>query len=91
MNFFTFGKLNIGFYQIDSLLTDLSHPCFHSRLLRNISHDKSRYMKMFKAGDCNYSYILGAAEWTPTFLEVTGKGLVGVGRHGRWQQFRWIV
>jgi len=57
MNFFASGKLNCGFYLIDSLLTDLSHPYFHSRLFRNISNDKSRYMKMFEAGDCNYSYI----------------------------------
>ena len=31
--------------------------------------------------------IQGAAEWTPTFLKVTGKGTIGVGRRGRWQQF----
>jgi hypothetical protein len=29
-------------------------------------------------------HIQGAAEWTPTFLKVTGKGVVGVGRRGRW-------
>jgi len=32
----------------------------------------------------------GVAEWTPTFLKVTGKGVVGVGRRRRWQQFGWI-
>ena len=57
MNFFTFGKLNIGFYLIDSLLTELSHSHFHSKLFRNISHDKFRYMTMFKGGECKYSYI----------------------------------
>jgi hypothetical protein len=35
--------------------------------------------------------VQGAAEWTPTFLKVTGKGVVGVGRHGRWRQFERIV
>ena len=35
--------------------------------------------------------IQDAAEWTPTFLKVTGKGVVGVGRRGRWQQFGRIV
>jgi len=35
--------------------------------------------------------IQGAAEWTPTFLKVTGKGVVGVGRRGRWQRFGRIV
>jgi hypothetical protein len=29
--------------------------------------------------------IQDAAEWTPTFLKVTGKGVTGVGRRGRWQ------
>ena len=29
----------------------------------------------------------GAAEWTPTFLKVTGKGEVEAGWRGRWQQF----
>jgi len=38
-----------------------------------------------------YVYIQGAAEWTPTFLKVTGKGLVVLGRRGRWQQFGRIV
>ena len=28
--------------------------------------------------------IQGAAEWTPTFLKVTGKGVVGAGWRGRW-------
>ena len=31
--------------------------------------------------------VQGAAEWTRTFLKVTGKGVVGVGRRGKWQQF----
>jgi len=35
--------------------------------------------------------VQGAAEWTPTFLKVTGKGVVGVGRRGRWQRFGRIV
>jgi hypothetical protein len=36
-------------------------------------------------------YVQGAAEWTPTFLKVTGKEVVGVGRRGKWQQFGRIV
>jgi len=35
--------------------------------------------------------VLGVAEWTPTFLKVTGKVVVGVGRRGRWQRFGRIV
>jgi len=31
--------------------------------------------------------VQGAAVWTPTILKVNDKGVVGVGRHGRWQQF----
>ena len=37
------------------------------------------------------SVLQGAAEWTPTFLKVTGKGMVGVGRRGRCQQFGRVV
>jgi hypothetical protein len=37
---------------------------------------------------CPYvSVVQGAAEWTPTFFKVLGKGVVGVGRRGRWQRF----
>jgi len=35
----------------------------------------------------NPQQLQGAAVWTPTFLKVNDKGVVGVGRHGRWQQF----
>ena len=38
-----------------------------------------------------WSEVQGAAEWTPTFLKVTGKGMLGVGRRGRWQQFERVV
>ena len=36
-------------------------------------------------------YIQRRAEWTPTFLKVTGKGVVGVGRRGRSQRLGRIV
>jgi len=36
-------------------------------------------------------FIQGMAEWTRKFLKVTGKGVVGVGRRGRWQRFGRIV
>jgi hypothetical protein len=32
-----------------------------------------------------------AAEWTPTFLKVTGKGVVGLGWRGMWLQFGQII
>ena len=35
----------------------------------------------------SHKLIQSAALWTPTFLKVNDKGVVGVGRHGRWQQF----
>jgi hypothetical protein len=35
--------------------------------------------------------IQGAAEWTPTFLKVTGKGVTGIAQRGTWQQFGRIV
>jgi len=35
----------------------------------------------------NAFIIQGAAVWTPTILKVNDKDVVGVGRHGRWQQF----
>jgi hypothetical protein len=35
--------------------------------------------------------VQGAAEWTPTFIKVAVKGVVWVGRRGRWQQFGQIV
>jgi len=37
------------------------------------------------------SLVQGAAVWTPTFLKVNDKGVVRVGRHGRWQQFGRIL
>jgi len=38
-----------------------------------------------------FTYVQGAAEWTPTFLSFTGKGVTWVGRRGRWQQFGRLV
>jgi hypothetical protein len=59
-----------------------------------MAHEMMQYLIWF-----NYStmqskllaLIQSAAEWAPTCFKVTGKGVVGVGRRGRWQQFGRIV
>jgi hypothetical protein len=51
------------------------------------------YLSLFYilATGTHRTHILGVAEWTTTFLKVTGKGVVGVGQRDRWQQFGRIL
>jgi len=57
----------------------------NQRALRNIMRQVLIYHFLF-----NW-YVQGAAVWTPTFLKVNDKGVVGVGRHGRRFRYRGVL